>query len=337
MIVAGRGAGDAEAVHALADTFGWPVLADPVSGCRLPRRTTVAAFDSLLRHASFAADHRPRLVLRLGRAARVEGVSGVAEPSGAVQLGVHATRRVDRPRHTLAPASCGRPRGVCHAPGRLGARSGGHSPGSTAGTRAEAAAQEALDNVAGVARRAYRAGRGPDGGRGLPDDAHSSCRRRCRSATSSGTPRRATGVRGARRTGAPTASTASCRPRSASRWPAGRPDALLIGDVAFLHDTKALLGAVGRGIDLTIVVVDNDGGGIFSFLPQAAALPPARSSCSSAPRTASTSGPWPTRMTLNSATSTARPPSPPRSRNAARVSCGCAPTGPSTSRYTTPS
>jgi 2-succinyl-5-enolpyruvyl-6-hydroxy-3-cyclohexene-1-carboxylate synthase len=50
------------------------------------------------------------------------------------------------------------------------------------------------------------------------------------------------------------------------------PTTVLLGDIAFLHDSTALIGIDQRDIDLRIVVVDNDGGGIFSFLPQASAL-----------------------------------------------------------------
>ena len=43
----------------------------------------------------------------------------------------------------------------------------------------------------------------------------------------------------------------------------------LVGDLCFLHDTNGLGGAAQRGADTVFVVVDNNGGGVFSFLPQA--------------------------------------------------------------------
>lgn len=47
------------------------------------------------------------------------------------------------------------------------------------------------------------------------------------------------------------------------------PTTLLVGDVAGLHDVGALRTAALLGLPLRILVVNNDGGGIFHLLPQA--------------------------------------------------------------------
>src|SRR5258706_2768702 len=49
-----------------------------------------------------------------------------------------------------------------------------------------------------------------------------------------------------------------------------KPTMLVLGDLSFFHDLNGLLAARLHRLNLTIVLINNDGGGIFSFLPQAA-------------------------------------------------------------------
>lgn len=48
-----------------------------------------------------------------------------------------------------------------------------------------------------------------------------------------------------------------------------QPLFLLIGDLSFFHDMNGLLAAKLYKLNMTIILVNNDGGGIFSYLPQA--------------------------------------------------------------------
>jgi len=57
---------------------------------------------------------------------------------------------------------------------------------------------------------------------------------------------------------------------AANRETGAGPLVLVIGDLALYHDMNGLLAAKLHELDATIVVINNDGGGIFSFLPQAA-------------------------------------------------------------------
>ncbi|RYG74519.1 2-succinyl-5-enolpyruvyl-6-hydroxy-3-cyclohexene-1-carboxylic-acid synthase [Lentibacillus lipolyticus] len=48
----------------------------------------------------------------------------------------------------------------------------------------------------------------------------------------------------------------------------GTPITLVLGDLSFFHDMNGLLAAKHYGLNITILVINNNGGGIFSFLPQ---------------------------------------------------------------------
>jgi 2-succinyl-5-enolpyruvyl-6-hydroxy-3-cyclohexene-1-carboxylate synthase len=49
----------------------------------------------------------------------------------------------------------------------------------------------------------------------------------------------------------------------------GKPTLLVTGDLSFFHDLNGLAATRLNELSLTIVIINNDGGGIFSFLPQA--------------------------------------------------------------------
>src|SRR5699024_8974635 len=50
---------------------------------------------------------------------------------------------------------------------------------------------------------------------------------------------------------------------------AGKRVTLVLGDLSFFHDMNGLHAAKHYGLDITILLINNNGGGIFSFLPQA--------------------------------------------------------------------
>ncbi|MGI8685895.1 MAG: 2-succinyl-5-enolpyruvyl-6-hydroxy-3-cyclohexene-1-carboxylic-acid synthase [Acidimicrobiales bacterium] len=275
VIVAGAGAGDPVAVHDLAEALGWPLLADPRSGCRLPRPSTVAAADALLRVEGFAADARPEVVVRLGApwASRVVGewLAGLdvpqylVDPYGAwLDPGRSATTLLaaDPTLFAVAVADAG-PAPAPPAWAALWAD-------------AEAGAQRALDEALtgrgltepGIARAVVAA---------VPAGAtlFVSSSMPVRDVEWYGAPRpglRVLSNRGANGIDGVVSSALG------AAVAAGGHLVALVGDLAFLHDTNALLipPGTGNGVDATIVVVDNDGGGIFSFLPQAVALSEAR-------------------------------------------------------------
>ncbi|MEO5724118.1 MAG: 2-succinyl-5-enolpyruvyl-6-hydroxy-3-cyclohexene-1-carboxylic-acid synthase, partial [Ilumatobacteraceae bacterium] len=90
LLIVGRGVDDPAAVHLLARALGWPIVADPRSGCR-SLSMAIAAFDSLVRDARFAADHVPELVIRLGEPPASKVLAQWLVATAAVQVQVEAT------------------------------------------------------------------------------------------------------------------------------------------------------------------------------------------------------------------------------------------------------
>ena len=267
--------GDADAVLDLASTLGWPVLADAASGVRVPHPSVVSTFDPALRHPVASAALRPEVVLHLGGLLASRVTNEWLAASGAVHLGIDRHGRCPDPDRLIAEAFHADVAAVCAALRGAAERSGAGADEAwtAAWATVEAAARGAIDRVLAdepgsePATVAAALAAVPDGG-----DLVVSSSMPVRDLEWYAPPRRGVAVRSNRGANGIDGVVST----AVGVALAGRPTTLVIGDVAFLHDTNGLLGLASRSVDLRIVVLDNDGGGIFSFLPQAAALEPER-------------------------------------------------------------
>lgn len=277
LVVAGWGS-PPEAAEAAA-VLRWPLLADAISGQR-DRSEAITTYEALLRVPGFAERHRPDLVIRFGGPLTSKTAMAwldaavpqiLVDPDGAwLDPQRAAAERVPSLPDLRPLMARDRPAddwvGAWHQAGKIArdaldafldaddqpfegrvardvAKVCAASSRCPAFVVASSMPVRDLEAFAGrVPERVY-ANRGVNGIDGLVSTV--------------------LGVAAGDRTGGGSAEA----PR--------RPAVGLLGDLAFLHDAAGLLGSSGRDLDAVFVVVDNGGGGIFSFLPQSA-LPPER-------------------------------------------------------------
>ncbi|MFL6188112.1 MAG: 2-succinyl-5-enolpyruvyl-6-hydroxy-3-cyclohexene-1-carboxylic-acid synthase [Actinomycetes bacterium] len=270
LLVAGWGADlDPAAVDAFVAASGWPVLADPLSGARRGP-AAISTYDGLLRAPRFAAGRRPDLVVRVGGAPTSKALTAWLDPSvrqvlvdpaaGWLDPGRSASLRLTADPSVLLAATAA----------LLEARGPGPAPGPwlQEWLEAERLAREAIDGLLEEWTEPFEGRVARDMVAWMPDGGTL--------VVGSSMPVRDV--------------DAFARPRDGLRLVANRglsgidgfvatalgvaaagdePVAALCGDLTLLHDASSLLGAAGRPRGAVLAVCDNDGGGIFSFLPQA--------------------------------------------------------------------
>jgi 2-succinyl-5-enolpyruvyl-6-hydroxy-3-cyclohexene-1-carboxylate synthase len=264
----------AEAAAQLAAEAGWPLLAEPTSGVRCgdhDRSHVIAHYDVLLRIESFAGDHAPGLVLRVGdmptskplREFVAKASQTVVDPHGVWH---EPTRRAELVLHASAEHT------LTALAGAVEMRSVERDRSWVMGWReADAVVWEEVEKSPEAFEGRVLADLEPE----LPDEAVVW--------VSSSMPIR---------------DVEACFPQSAKRlrFLANRgangidgvvssalgaalatelPTWVLIGELALQHDVGGLLAARRAGVPLEIVCINNGGGGIFDFLPVAEHADPA--------------------------------------------------------------
>lgn len=267
VIVAGpaREPGASEAVVALGTALGWPIMSDPISGLRAGRHSIGGVVGSdLLAAGGFLEIARPEVAIRVGAPPTSKAVRTWMATSDAEQIVIDPA---GWPDPDASATTVVRADTAASAAG-LAARAVGCDPGWLADwvhadRGAVAAAHEAIEGRAFPSDPAVVASLA----RSMPDGAilwtASSMPIRDVDSYFPATTqhldimgnRGANGIDGFISTALGSAA-------------AGRPTVAHVGDLSMLHDVGALATAVRLRLPITILVVNNDGGGIFHFLPQ---------------------------------------------------------------------
>jgi len=266
-----------EAVARLAQELDFPILADPMSQVRCglhhsPR--IIDSYDAFLRDAATAEALRPDVVLRFGatpvsrpiltylqrhpRACQIlVGECGWNDPALIARQAIEADARSLCEDLLEALRRGGRPTGAEQSDWSL--------RWQRTNQRARAALQARLAGEPGLSEpgvflelaRLLPAGGTLFVGNSMPvrdlDTVFPGCGRPIRFLANRG----ASGIDGVTSTALGVSAVSDA------------PLVLVIGDLSFYHDMNGLLAARCHGLRATIVLLHNDGGGIFSLLPQA--------------------------------------------------------------------
>jgi len=258
--------GFAEAITSLAEATGYPVLAEATSQARFGGGPfTVSLYDAMLRHEAFAQAHRPELVLRFGGGLTARGPQAWLDGSGAEVVLFSDEGALFDPMHRASRVVEGSAVAACEALGQGLSR--GLGPWARSFLWAEQWTRAALESAFSEDATLTEMRLAHDVVGALPDGANlfvsSSMPIRDVDAFAPSMSRRLRVLANRGANGIDGIVSSALGMAAAS----GRPTVLLTGDLAMLHDVGGLLTARRCNIPLTVVVVNNDGGGIFSFLP----------------------------------------------------------------------
>lgn len=256
----------------LARAAGFPILAEPTSQLRCgphDRTYVVSTYDLLLRDEHFARSVVPDLVLRFGEMPTSKSLRAWLSASGAEEIAIDPYGGWNEPTNRAAAILRADPTEL--AAGWATRLEKEERPAPKRWLDAESAAREALESALAndtISEPALHHALGPAHSDGdLVYTASSMPIRDQEAFLPTGetdalflSNRGANGIDGLVSSGIGAAHAS------------GRPTTIVTGDLGLLHDIGGLAALRDVSTPVRIVVIDNDGGGIFGFLPQAGAL-----------------------------------------------------------------